>query len=118
MFVMPRPKKIASSLLVALFVSYYADITFFSHAHIINGATIVHSHIHANSHHDTYSGGHTEHCITLIAQMSQFQYIDFTCNHLPVPLQLQIHQNKQIEVTPWIASIYFQNISLRAPPIV
>lgn len=29
---------------LALFLSYFADITFFTHSHIVNGVTIVHSH--------------------------------------------------------------------------
>jgi len=31
-------------LLLFLFLGYYSSITFFTHSHIINGVTIVHSH--------------------------------------------------------------------------
>jgi|WetSurMetagenome_2_1015567.scaffolds.fasta_scaffold201640_2 hypothetical protein len=31
-------------LLLILFLGYYSSITFFTHSHIINGVTIVHSH--------------------------------------------------------------------------
>ena len=34
---------------LALFVSYFADINFFTHNHIINGVTIVHSHFSYNT---------------------------------------------------------------------
>ena len=106
------------TLLTVLFVTYYVSLTIFSHSHVISEATIVHSHIHTNSHHDTKSGGHTEHSITLIAQTSHTEYIGFSYIHVPTPLQLQLNLNKLVETTQWVASIYFQNLTLRAPPIV
>jgi len=118
MFRKLKIKKIISFLFVALFMSFYASTTFFSHTHIISGATITHSHAHANSHHDTKTGGHTEHCITLIAQVSHFEYIDFLCCSVPTPLQFPLHKNTFVETTHWVASIHFQNLSLRAPPMV
>ena len=118
MFGLVKIKKIGSLLFVMLFMSYYASTTLFSHSHIISGATIIHSHIHTDSHHDTKSGGHTEQCITLIAQISHFEYIDFSCYSIPSPSQLPLHENKFVETTHWVASIYLENLSLRAPPIV
>jgi hypothetical protein len=115
---MNKTKKTVSFLLVALFISYHAGITLFSHTHTISGATIVHSHIHANSHHNTNSGGHTEHCITFIAKISQFQYIDFLCGYVPTPLQFPLHKGKFVETTHYVASTYLENLSLRAPPVV
>lgn len=56
--------------MLLLFVGYYADVNFFSHSHIINGVTIVHSHLHNHHHHDTTGGGHTLTEITLIAQLA------------------------------------------------
>ena len=111
-------KKTVSFFCIALFINYYAGINFFSHTHTINGATIFHSHIHANSHHDTKSGGHTEYSITLIAQISHFEHIDFSCYSIPKPLQLPLYENKFVETTHWITSIHLENLSLRAPPIV
>jgi hypothetical protein len=110
-------KKIVSIFLVALFTSFYAGTTLFSHLHTISGATITHSHFHRNSHHDTKSGGHTERCITLIAQISKYHFIDFLCVSVPAPLQLTLHKGNIVETTHWIAPIHFQNISLRAPPM-
>jgi len=115
---MVKTKKIISLFFVALFVSYYASITLFSHSHIISGTTIVHSHIHTNSHHNTKAGGHIIHSITLIAQFSHFECIDFSCYYIPDLLQLPIGKNTFFETTHWVTSIYFENLSLRAPPIV
>jgi len=111
-------KKIFTFIFVALFVSYYVNMHFFPHVHSIGGATIIHSHIHANSHHDTDSGGHTEHSIILISQISQSEYISFSCNYVPIPSQFSLHINKIIETSPWVVSTYLENLSLRAPPIV
>jgi len=115
---MVKTKKIVSFLFIALFMSYYASTAFFLHSHIIGGATIAHSHLHTDSHHDTKSGGHTERCITLIAQISHFDYIDFSCNCIQKPVQFPLYEDKVVEITHWAASIHLKNLSLRAPPIV
>ena len=115
---MVKIKKIIASFFVVLFASYYGGATLFSHIHIVNGVTIVHSHFHTESHHNTKSGGHTAQSVTLIAQISHFDYIDFVCDCIPKPPQLLLHKNKFIETTHWVASIHFQHLSLRAPPIV
>lgn len=115
---MDKIKKIISIFLLIVFVGYYGNVTLFSHTHIINGVTIVHSHIHKNSHNDTKSGGHTQHDITLIAQISHFEYIDFSCNCVLKPIQLPLYENKSVETSHRTLSTHFQNISLRAPPLV
>jgi len=115
---MTKIKKILSYLFVALFLGYYANTVFFSHSHVISGASIYHSHIHPNSHHDTQNGNHTEHCITLIAQISHFQYVDLSCNFVLIPLQFPIHEEKSGKTTHWVTSAYLEHISLRAPPVL
>jgi len=97
---MDKTKKIASFLFVVLFASYYAGTIFFDHTHLIEGAVITHSHFHKDSHHDTKSGNHTKQSITLIAQFSHFEYIDFSCNCVLEPLQLSL-------VKSFINTIYF-----------
>jgi hypothetical protein len=115
---MVRIKKIVSLFFVALFISYHAGTTLFSHTHTISGATITHSHLHTDSHHDTKSGGHTQQSITLIAQISHFEYIDFSCFSIFQSPQLSLCENEFVETTHWITAIHLQNLSLRAPPIV
>ena len=116
--VMSKIKKIAPFLLVVLFMNYYANTILFPHSHIINGTTIAHSHSHTDSHHDTKTGGHTQSDIVLIAQISHFDYIDFSCDCVLNSFPFQLHENKFVETAHWIIPIYLQNLSLRAPPIV
>lgn len=92
-------------------------MTLFSHTHIIHGATITHSHIHTNGHHDTKSGGHSEQSITLIAQISQFEYVTYKYYILPDPLQFLLFANERLETNQSISSVHLQHPSLRAPPV-
>ena len=59
--------------LLLLFATYYVQVNFFVHSHIVNGVTVVHSHMHRSTHHDTDTGGHSETELTIIASLnSQF----------------------------------------------
>ena len=55
---MGKPKKILSVLLVALFVSYYAGVSFFPHTHVYAWGTVTHSH--------PYSSGTHTHCTDIL----------------------------------------------------
>ena len=115
---MVKIKKIVSLLLALLFMSYYASTTLFTHVHTINGVTIVHSHFHTGSHNDTKSGNHTKQSITLIAKISHLQFTDFTHIFVLKPLQFPLRKDKFVETTHWIPSIHFENLALRAPPVL
>ena len=117
MFILIKLRKILSLLCITLFVSHYAGTNFFSHSHEFVWGAITHSHFHTNSHHDTESGGHTNQCIILIARWTYFEYVDFSCDYATSVHQFHPHKNKIIENSHQIASIYFENLSLRAPPI-
>ena len=106
------------SILLVLFVSYYANITFFSHAHIINGVTIVHSHFHTgfdNSQHPQHQ--HSTADIQLIAVISQL-------NIESLPFQISVEdplpQHVDKELVPLVANPYLVDFEgeyqLRAPP--
>ena len=59
--------------LLLLFATYYVQVNFFVHSHIVNGVTIVHSHMHRSSHQDTDTGGHSTKELTIISSLnSQF----------------------------------------------
>jgi hypothetical protein len=114
---MVKIKKIIPVFFIAVFMNYYASVVLFSHTHIIHGATILHSHLHTDSHHNSKSGGHSEQSITLIAQISQFEYVSFACCNIPSPLLFLLHENKRVETDRRITSVHLQNPSQRAPPV-
>lgn len=66
-----KSKQIVARFLIMIFALYYANICFFYHSHIINGATIVHSHLHNKAH--TQTGTHSGSELTLISALSTFQ---------------------------------------------
>jgi hypothetical protein len=66
-----RYKRTGICFLLVIFTTYYVDITFFQHSHIMNGVTIVHSHFHGKAH--TQSGAHSVNELTLISTLSDFQ---------------------------------------------
>ena len=103
---------------MALFASYCVSAHFLFHVHVIDGAIIVHSHIHPGSHHDTDSGGHSQKGVILLATITSVKYVDFTGDYVPEPSQSDLYQYKFVETASWVRSIYFQNLSLRAPPVV
>jgi hypothetical protein len=113
---MNKTKKLLSLFLLVLYVTFYAGTVLFFHTHIINGEPTTHSHIHKESHHDSKSGGHTKQDLIFIAQISHFDYVNFECSNIPNSFEFQLHENIIFETTHWVASIYFDNISLRAPP--
>ncbi len=63
-------KRYLTAGFLLLFCAYYANVTLFSHSHIVNGTILVHSHMHSQHHHDSENGGHTVLDITLIANLA------------------------------------------------
>ncbi len=60
-------------LLLTLFLGYYSSITFFTHSHIINGVTIVHSHpFNSNKSGDTSTSPHNSKELVIIQLLSEF----------------------------------------------
>jgi hypothetical protein len=66
-----KGRQIISRILIVIFAFYYANICSFYHSHIINGVTIVHSHVHSKAHAQT--GTHSSSELTLISALSFFQ---------------------------------------------
>ncbi len=54
--------------LMVIFCSYYAGISMFSHTHIANGSSVVHSHLGGTADHD-----HSDSQYAVIDILSQFQ---------------------------------------------
>ena len=84
-------KQWISGFLLALFVAFYFNTTFFSHVHIIDGTRIAHSHFHNKCHNNTcdhhydtesekppLSGGHSSDELIFIATNSSFETLEAT----------------------------------------
>lgn len=109
-------KRLAAASLLLMFVAFYVNATMFWHSHIINGVTIVHSHIHGFSHTSSSDGGHSVREITLISMCTSVHIMandgagTVACAELPLLAVL-------IECTGFFlfARIAFPSF-LRAPP--
>lgn len=109
-----RNKQIVVWILFSIFTFYYVNVCFFTHSHIINGTTIVHSHIHNKAH--AHSGTHTDSEITLISSLSAFHTLEADVCGVIFSLFLLL----QVFLLPFLEERIISNlttsISLRAPP--
>jgi hypothetical protein len=99
---------------MVIFALYYANICFFYHSHIINGVTIVHSHMHHKAHAQT--GTHSSSELTLISALSAFQTLQANLGFAALGIFLLL----QAAIRPFfekrIISRTVIYASLRAPP--
>jgi hypothetical protein len=109
-----KNKQVIAYILIVIFASYYANICFFYHSHVINGATIVHSHFYNKTH--TQTGTHGEKEITLIPALSVFQSLQAAVYFIGLGIFFLF----QAFILPFyekrILSAPVACISLRAPP--
>lgn len=111
---MRRMIKIA---LPVLFIVYASCITFFTHTHIVNGVTIVHSHPYATDDKGNPNHEHTGVEIQLIHTLSVF----FVAGSIILKILLDIFRKKQATFIPeQIIPVYTRGIEplnrLRPPP--
>jgi hypothetical protein len=103
-------RKLLSLSILSIFLTYYASISFFSHTHIVDGVTIVHSHPFQTQQHSGKD-------VVLLQLLSHF-----LSPGVAVPLSVGIFLSLLYKITPdpdvqdpLIPSV--QRIdSLRAPP--
>ena len=81
---MRKIRSYSAFFLLLIFLCYYSSIRFFSHVHIVNGNSIVHSHLGGSSDHN-----HSDSEYTVIDILSQFQSDSITdYNHTESPFLL------------------------------
>lgn len=104
---------------LALFLSYFADITFFTHSHIINGSTIVHSHYFpgysSTKDNKPVKHTHTENTLTLISHATNWNATIQGLPEIPdIELTRIIHysQERIIPIPQSVPSLFY----LRGPP--
>lgn len=111
-----KSKQIIAWGLFLVFALYYANICFFSHSHIINGATIVHSHFHTEAHAQT--GTHSDSELTLISILSTFQSFQATLYFIGIGIFLSLQVFLLLFFEERVISSPTVCISLRAPPVL
>ncbi len=102
--------------LLLLFVVYYGDSALFYHTHIINGVTIVHSHMHNEHHHDSSDGEHSESQITLISCLNSQLQTTEACLNNGIEAYFHIIGKIGQKTSDAIVKADIQNHSNRAPP--
>ena len=65
---MGRNRRQWALILLVIFCSYFAGISLFSHTHIVNGSSIVHSHLGGTAEHN-----HSDSQYAVIDMLSNFQ---------------------------------------------
>jgi hypothetical protein len=104
----------SGSILILIFVFYYANISFFYHSHTINRLTIRHSHFHGVNH--TKTGTHSDSELSLISVLSAFQSLQaaLCCAGTGLFLSFMIIFRIGAEEKP-VSTVYGTSL-LRAPP--
>jgi len=98
-------------LLLALFVTYQASITVFSHIHYVNGVMIVHSHPSSDDEHT-----HTERQILTLAYVSHWTGVEPVCMALE-EAAFSVCESVECKCESWaLSDSCLHCISLRAPP--
>ena len=109
--------KTVNILLLTLFLGYYSSITFFTHSHIVNGVTIVHSHPYKSTGSSDQSGNaHSDKELLVIQFLSEY----FTTAAV-ILFSAMIFRSLLYKILVHSAESGFLNISylsytLRAPP--
>jgi hypothetical protein len=108
-------RQLSGSILILIFVFYYANISFFYHSHTINRLTIRHSHFHGINH--TKTGTHSDSEISFIAVLSAFQSLQaaLCCVGAGLFLSFMIISRIGKEENP--VSVVYGAALLRAPPV-
>lgn len=114
-----RTGKTLSILLLILFLGYYGSITFFTHVHIIDGVTIVHSHpYHSLNGNNQPINKHTNKELQVIQFLSDFFTTKAPVLFSALILRLLLYRIL-INATEgtYSGSSCFCTYSLRAPPL-
>ncbi len=117
-------RRLLGALFILLFVACYANATLFVHTHIIDGETIIHSHVYDEAHTDESSEqdnqAHAPVQLELISYLNQIlceDNIHYHCNTDFTPYNYSEYKYGDICNTH-IDYVSTHPKSLRAPPVV
>jgi len=102
-----------------LFLGYYGSITLFTHYHIVNGVTIVHSHPYKNGSGSSQSGHqHNSNGLMLIQLISEVQScVSGSCSCITNPDEFATEYIFKTCNNAWSESDIVNSNPLRAPPV-
>lgn len=104
-------KTYTALLLMMVFCSYYAGISMFSHTHIANGSSIVHSHLGGDAEHE-----HSDSQYAVIDILSNFQSETVaTFQDSGTPLQM-LSEPYAVPGAPYYLSQVHSAFKHRGPP--
>ena len=104
-------RKYSAAVLLLIFSCYYCGISMFSHTHISNGSSIVHSHLGGSSEHN-----HTDEQIAIIDILSNFQSEGAVCFHGLETPSIQLSESHTEYEAPLYVSQALSVLTLRGPP--
>jgi len=91
--------KSLSVLLLILFLGYYSSITFFTHSHIINGVTIVHSHpFNSDKGGGSSNSPHSDKSLLIIQLLSELISTIFSINFAILILRILLDKLPRISI--------------------
>lgn len=94
-----------------LFIAFQLSITVFPHAHVVDGAKLVHSHPYSNSHH-SHSGSQ----IISIAGLSAFQTLEASQTRVSEVMLPEFHKLDYWAPVCSVTSAHHGAVRLRGPP--
>lgn len=103
-------RTICALCLLALFVTYQASVTAFTHVHYVNGVLITHSHPFHNQH------SHSATSLIVIGLLSHFSSDKPDCCEMLHPMRALLRVLENATDTPVVKGKTCRVISLRAPP--
>ncbi|MCL2414986.1 MAG: hypothetical protein FWC94_07065 [Bacteroidales bacterium] len=124
-------RRLIAGFLLLLFVAFYANITFFTHIHIIDGVKIAHSHFHNKCHSNScahyygaesskppLSGGHSHEDFIFIAKKSTFETLDISPCAFASPFAITICDHTKFFLPEHPEVGFYTSFFLRGPPLV
>ena len=104
-------RKYSAAVLLLIFSCYYCGISMFSHTHISNVSSIVHSHLGGSSEHS-----HSDEQIAIIDILSNFQSEGAVCFHGLETPSIQLSESHTEYEAPRYLSQALSVHTLRGPP--
>ncbi len=108
---MTLKKIFQTQALLVLFLAYFASISFFTHSHVVDGLTVVHSHPFSSD-----SSDHSEEDLVLIAALSDYLSPELALAPQLPDVIVSAYRVWQVSLPEPVSAFPVQVPSLRAPP--